>query len=381
MAREYWKAEITRTEAGGEPVDPQRQTITDPAALLGYWRVMAAKTKTDWPVHIELTDGGYTATFANGAAKPVDVDDFMQGTFLRLKAVRRIEFEGALSRGEWPSDGKRAIPQSDEDRFDIIPDTPASQGGNMVIDEKTGEEVDAFWLQIKTKLAALIEKGKAIGKIDTLAKAEAAAGVRDDIRALGKLGEDKRKVEKKPFDDGADAVQAKWVPVLKPASDLAAELLTGIDAFQKAEKARLEKIERDRIAEETRQRLAREAEERRKQQEREAAERAKQAEAAGEAPPPEPEIVVPTADEIEAQAQQAAAEAPVEVAKPVVQGGAYSRATSKAKAQKGVIVDKAAFVAALLAADDPDLNACLQKRADQAARVKFKMPGVEFVDQ
>lgn len=413
----YWKSEIARIEAGGEPIDEHRPG-NEAAAISGYWRVIAAKTKHDWPCLVHKGEGQELYTIQWGAGRPkvmteAEAHEFEQGTFLKCQAVRRLDWTAAAERGAWP-DGKISRPTSDEEKHDIVPDTPASEGGNNPVDEN-GEEVDAFWLQIKTKLDAQIEKVAALGKIimvkgkpflkiDTLENANAAAAIRDAIREIGALGETKRKAEKKPFDDGAKAVQGKWVPVLEPASTAAEALLNGIDGYQVEEKRKAEAAERERVRKETEERLAREAEERAKERERvrleteerlrrEAAEAADKAAEHGDPAPFVPAdediaaqaaaeaaeaVEVLTPDDIAAQAQQAAAEAPVEVAKPVVQGGAYSRATSKAKAKTGTVVDAAAFCSALIANGDEELTAFLQKRASAFARVGAKIAGVEF---
>jgi hypothetical protein len=86
----------------------------------------------------------YTVQWGGGRPKlmsPADVDEFRGGTFLTLKAVRRLDWTAAVERGEWP-DGKRALPQTAEEKHDIIPTTPASEGGNQTFDEETGEEVE-----------------------------------------------------------------------------------------------------------------------------------------------------------------------------------------------------------------------------------------------
>ena len=110
---------------------------------------------------------------------------------------------------------------------------------------------------------------------------------------------------------------------------------------------------------------------RREREEREAAERA----ARGEAYTPAGDV--PTDADIAAQAEQAAAEAPVEVAKPVVQGSAFSRATSRAKVARGKIVDLGKLAAHFVEQKDEDFIAYLQKRVDGAYRVKLTLPGTE----
>lgn len=383
----YWKSEIVRVEAGGPPIPEDRHS--DPAAIIqGYWRVEAAKTKHDWPVLLwrepnpdTNPEGLFSIQWGAGRPKVMtteEAEEFAATTFLKCRAVRRADWTLAAERGQW-GDGKISRPTSTEEKHDIIPDTPANEGGNNPVDEETGEEVDAFWLQIKSKLSLQADKASELGKVVTIkhggkpvpflkiesqADAVKAAAIRDAIREIGGMGEKKRKEEKKPHDDAAAAVQAKWVPVLEPASVIALALLNGIDDWQAREKARLEAEERERVRKETAERLKREADE-----------AAAVAAAAGQPAP-----TVPTDDEIAAQAQQAAAEAPVEVAKPVVQGGVYSKAVGKAKTKVGTIVDAKAFVMALLDAGDEELTEFLQKRANAAARAKIKVAGVEFTD-
>lgn len=378
---DYWGSEITRTERGGEPCDPHRQEVTE---IAGYWRVMAAKTKIDWPCLVWRNSQDYLIQWGGARPKvmqPDEVNEFRAGTFLKCMAVRKAAWEQAILSKQWP-DGKAAIPTTAEERQDIIPTTPAEEGGNMMLDEETGEPVDDFWLQIKTKLEALTTKAEGLGRvvsikgkpafqITDLATAEKAAKLRDDIREIGAMGEARRKEEKKPHDDAADAVQAKWVPVLGPASSMAAAILNGIDAYQRAEQARLEMEERARREAERKRLAAEEAE-------RIAAEVAARAAEAAE----KGEVVAEvTAEEIAAEAEaRAAAEvdaSPIEIAKPTVQGSAFSRAASKARTRTATITDAKALVLHLLDADDADLLEYLQKRASAAARAKVTLPGVE----
>lgn len=371
----YWKSEIARVEAGGEAVDPQRHVVTE---IAGYWRVMAAKSKPDWPCLVHRADGQsrYTVQFGGGRPKPmteIEEDEFRAGTFLNLKAVRRLDWTAAVERGKWPDDGKDSIPKTDAEKLGIDENPPAA-GHNMPPDE---DDPDPVWTQIKTKLEAELAKAKALGKVDTLDKANTAAAIRDAIRSLGKMGDAKRTTEKAPFDEGAAAVQAKYVPTLKPASETAATLLLAIDAFQRAEQKR----EADRLAEERRQEAKRIADEEAQRLRDEAAQRAAEAAEQGQPAP-----TVPTEEEIAEQAEAAAAEKiaeqpVVEALKPVVQGGAFSKATTKAKIVKAKIVDVRALCEHFIHSGDEDFIAYLQKRADGAARVKLTLPGMERVEQ
>jgi hypothetical protein len=378
---EYWKSEIVRTEQGGEPNDPHRQEVSE---ITGYWRVLAAKTKVDWPVLVWHSDNGYLIQWGGARPKPMstaEVDDFRAGTFLKCAAVRKAAWEQAIFSKQWP-DGKVSLPQTAEERHDVIPATPVEEGGNMILDEDTGEPVDDYWLQIKTKLGALAEKAGALGRIvmvkgkpvmqiADLATAEKAAKLRDDIREVGGMGEARRKEEKKPHDDAAKAVQDKWVPVLAPASEVATAILNGIDAFQLAEKRRLEDEERQR----------REAERKRLAEEEAARLRAEAEARAAEAAERGADVPVIDDEQIAAEAAERAAEQvdaePIEVSKPVVQGSAYSRAASKARQRSARIVDVKALVLHLVEADDADLLDYLQKRANAAARAKITLPGTE----
>lgn len=370
------------------PEEDRLSRPTDPHLLSGYWRIVGARTKPDWPVAIWTKEGAEHTIFQigrkvmNTAEHGTEWEEFTVGGWLKCIAVSENDWHMALESGRW-DDGKPARTISKEEEHDIIPSTPADEGGNMIFDEETGEEVDDFWLQIKTKLAALAKKAGALGKVTTikgkgvlrvttLAEAEAAAKLRDDIREIGGLGEKRRKEEKKPHDDAAKAVQEKWVPVLAPASELAEALLNGIAAFQAAEEARLaEEARKQREAEEKRIREEREAELR-----REAEERAAEAAKAGESPPviDDEQIAAQAAEEAAEEAAEIVGEAP----KVEVRGSAYGRATRKAKTRTATITDAMALAKHLLDANDTDLLEYLQKRADGAARAKITLPGMEI---
>lgn len=365
---DYWTREIELRDQQKfvATIDvPFIQSRETTAEISGYWRVMAARTKTNWPLLIwRDADAGQSQHLVQwGGGRPkvlkdAEYDDLRTFTLPHLAAIREVEFEQAVRSKAWP-DGLIAIPSDPNERFDIIPDTPASEGGNMATGED-GEPVDAYHEQIVTKLAALMEKGKAI-KVTDAGTAQKAAAIRDDILALGKMGEARRKEEAKPFDDGKAKVQNKWVPSLQPASALAIALLNAIEDWKRAERRRLEAEERKRIAEETAKRIADEAEARKQA-----------AEAAGQVA-----ADIPTAEEIEAQATAEAAAAPVQVEAPRVQGSATARAASKAKTVKAKIVDAGLLATHLIDSNDADMIAYLQKRADAALRAKITLPGTE----
>ena len=89
--------------------------------------------------------------------------------------------------------------------------------------------------------------------VETQEQADALSKLLDDIRKAGKEADEHRKVEKKPHDDAAKAVQAKWKPLLddcERAADAAKKALTPFLQAQEAERrAKAEAARRE--AEET----------------------------------------------------------------------------------------------------------------------------------
>lgn len=354
----YWRAELAAP--GSQP----RNEVEAPIA--GYWRADGARTKPSWPVAVWYDDDE-TPHFKVGNSQKDGEGPFLEflseATWLRCVAVEHAEYLAAMETGRW-SDGKHARHVDPADKLDIIPDTPAEAGGNMLDDD--GNPVDQFWAQIKDKLEKAQTALAALGKIDTEDKATKAAAQIEILREAGKLGESKRKIEKAPHDAAAAAVQTKWVPVLSPASEAIKAGVDSIDKFQKAERARLQaiadaaaKAERDRLqaiadaeAEAERKRLQAIADE-------EAAAKGKEAEA----------VVV--------EAEQ------VQVAAPVVEAPrvstAYGRAVSKATVRKGRITDEAAFIRAIKGQDD--FKEFLQDKANKLARAKAPVKGMEVYEE
>lgn len=363
----YWLTEIAARDKGFTPSidEPGIQSRDTEQPVDGFWRVMGARTKWDTPIAIWRQPGAEHIVVQFGRKQPETIAEdsdrmleFRSMSFLKCSAVRKVEWEQALSTGYWP-DGKPAWAMSEDQKLDIIPSTPASEGGNI-------DEAEALFAQISDKIQSLIDKAGEVGRIDSLDKANAAAAIVEPLRALGKKGEAMRKEEKRPFDEGAAAVQAKWLPVLEPASATIKRLVDAIDAFRRAEEARLRR-EAEEKARAERERIRREEEERlRAEAETRAAEQGEPA---------------PSDDEIAAQAAQSAAEAdvPVEVEAPRV-GTAYGRAIArKAAVRRGSITDVDAFIGAIK--DQPDFKDWLQDKANKLARAKMQVAGMEIIEE
>jgi hypothetical protein len=360
------------------PEADRQQRPTDPLLMSGFWRIMGARTKPDWPVAI-WTDEGQTETIFQIGRKVMRTDthenewhEFCAASWLKCIAVKQKDWETALERGTW-DDKKPAREISTEEKLDIIPATPASEGGNQPVDEN-GNPIDEFWLQIKTKLEAGIEKLKELGAITTMEKANEAAEILEPLRAAGKMGEEQRKKEKKPHDDASKAVQQKWVPILEPASETIDATVRAIEAFKRAEQKRIDdeaakkrREEEAKIREAERARLAKEAED-----------RAAEARAAGD----DPSEDMPTPEEIEERAAEVAAErmaeVPVETTKVRV-GTAHGKAVSKATVYGGEITDVDLFFQSIK--EHVDTKEFLQRKADALGRAKATVPGMERVQK
>lgn len=383
MAAPYalWHAELKLPT----PEDSRHQRSTEPGEMTGFWRINAARTKPDYPVAIWTT--GEKTFFQIGQKQRNTVDhakewqDFIDGSWLKCTAVLQTpdpkkptaeSWTEALDTGRW-KDGKPAREVTASEKADIIPAAQSSEGRgtNTPLDEN-GAPIDEFWLQIKEGLAADAEALKELGAITSLEIANKAAAILERMSARGTQGEARRKAEKKPHDDAAALVQAKWTPILNPASALIIETKRAIVTFTKAEEARLKRIaDEERRVEEAR--LAKEAADKLAAEE---AERARQAEAMGM------EHQARSEEEIEAEAAQMAAQTVAAAPQPETKvrvGTAHGRAVSKATVYGGEITDPVAFYQAVK--DYPDVKEALQKVADRLGRANAVVPGYKRIEK
>lgn len=369
MADAYrlWRAELKEPT----PEDKRHYRESQPHLLSGFWRIEGARTKPDYPVAIWTEEGHEATIFQIGRQYPMNTvehaekwREFAETSWLKCIAVTDTEYEAAQATGRW-KDGKPSRQLSEDEKLDLIPDTPASEGGNMP------EGGDALHEQLVSRVPSLIQKATALGPIDTLDKANAAAAIIEDLAGLGRKGEARRKEEKQPHLDAATAVDAKW-QVVRQASEAVKALKDAIDKFQRAERIRLQREEDERQRKE-RERLQREAAERIAAEE---AERAKLAEQMGM------QAEVKSEDDIAAEAAQIAeekvAETAVAVTAPRV-GTEFGRGIKKPKKRRAEIVDKAAFIASLDQQDE--FNLFLQTTADRLARANFQAPGIRIIEE
>ena len=352
----YWNKELDAIAAGFVPSIDAPSTLsrdTSDEPVDGYWRIMAARTKADAPVAI--WHDGERVMLKIGRRDPMDNEApdfaaFFASSWPKCAAVLEADYHRALETGIWPGDGKQSRQMSEEERLDIIPTTPADQGGNMVDDE--GKPIDPQHQAILLKATSLVDKANELKSIDTMDKAEKAASIVTDTRSLAKIAENKRVAEKEPHRLAADAVDAKWAPILNALKAATKAMVDAIDAFQRAEAARLRRIAEEE-AEAERQRIA--------------AETAKRLESQGA-----------TEEEQAAAAEEAAAAVETVKVEPIKVSSAHGRAVSKAKRKVGVITDEAAFIDAIKGGED--FAAWLQTKADAIARSKTPVAGMKIVD-
>ena len=109
-----------------------------------------------------------------------------------------------------------------------------------------GEEVDDLLLEARNWLDG--------EPVETEAQAEAISSLLNRLRRVSKDADEARKVEKKPHDDAAKAVQAKWKPIIdradlaaSTAKDALAPYLRKVEEQQRAE-AEAARAEAERLA-------------------------------------------------------------------------------------------------------------------------------------
>lgn len=332
----YWRTELAAP--GTQP----RNEVTVPIA--GYYRADGAKSKPSWPVAVWYDDDG-TPHHKVGNNQKDGHDEFSMfltdATWARCVAVTHDQYLIAMDTGRWPGDGKHARNMTEAELHDI----DLAPGDNAAPVEDTIEE----------QIAAAVAKADAIKVIKNEDEARVANELAAKLKLLFDMGDTERIKEKRSHDEAAAAVQAKWLPIINPAST-ARDRLVGKDGVVK----RWLKAEQARIDEEARQaRIAAQAEADRIQQENEkaAAEAADKGEAAP-APIPAPEP--PPA----AEPQRARA------------GSTFGRATGLRKVTRAKITDIGKLLQAL--STHKEMIEFAQTLANRAAKAGIPLDGMEI---
>lgn len=136
------------------------------------------------------------------------------------------------------------------------PDAYIAQAGighNQPPEEEPKDEYE----KLKKEIELARERAWKIGPLSTQEEADYAGNLRDALNGFYKKAEELRKEEKKPFDESAKKVQAKWKPLIDEAKETADMLRDGpINSYLKKKEAErqeeIKKIEEEEAAEKKR---------------------------------------------------------------------------------------------------------------------------------
>lgn len=301
----------------------KEQTIDADSPQCGFYKIRDGKDGPWLPVMIRMDGSEMRCRVGDNS----DADPLKIWTWCAGRPISKEDAKHAFDTGSFPGDA------------------PAAIGDN------SGEVSIAD--QIKDYAAQAIGWFRKTGIKDEKSK-DMAANYRAELLRLSKEADTNRVAEKKPHDDAAKAVQAKWKPVIDTADGAAEELRAGLTAFMTAEKRRLEAEQRSKW--EAEQKAA--AEQRAKIE----AERAKQKRddpiAALTSPEPELPMAPPPPEPVKVQA-----------------GGQRGRKTGLREVTRYVVTDHAKALAFF--AESEDVRELVGKLADRASKAGVAVPGVE----
>lgn len=292
-------------------------SIEEPNPRSGYYK-LRNKSGVWQPVAIWEKDGELVCRVGSEMRDAADV-----WTWCAKNPVAKDAAKQAFETGAWPGD---------------VPAT-GSNSSAMTLPE----EID----DAATHALAWLQKN---GITDKTA-ADTAANWRARLLDLSKQADKQRETEKRPHDEAAKAVQAKWKPSVETAADAANRLRDALTAWMRAEelKARAEADAKRKIAEEAAAKA------------RAIADEAKADAAARNLPPPPEPVDVPL---------------PFEDAVRIQAGGQRGRKTGLRTITKYVVTDYAAALAHVK--DHPDVRAAVEKVAAAQAKAGATVPGVEI---
>ena len=328
-----WRAELNGQE-------PERQNVdTD---IDGFWRIVGAKTKPDYPV----------AIWGNGLNLRIGNRDIMGGSegwhefigasWLHCVAVTKLEYDQARLNGRW-SDGKPARQMDEAEKLGIDVSTG---GNNPPIEESLAD-------QIKSLAATLDATPEPVDQD----AANKLSGNLEKMRGLLKLAEAERVTEKEPWLTGEREVEAKWKAVKAPGEQAGIAAEARRKNYLRKEQARL-----DAEAAAERKRLQAEADRENERIRAENAAKLAEAEKEGGQPIEEGELASEVA-------------APVVEAPRAVAGGAFGRASGLRKVKVAVVEKPEELAMHFIKTNDGDFSDYLQKRAAAALRGKILLPG------
>jgi hypothetical protein len=284
-----------------------------------YWRAALAGNPPELTLGV-AGSGFYRWQQRDGTLLPVAIWTDEDGAKV-AKVGERVSYANGefcervfawCARNPIPHAVYRAVAERGEPWPDAAPEKPAS---NLPEDP-----CEALRIDLEAE-AELVERIVTDGIADDDAAGRAAA-LADRIAQTGKRADELRTEEKRPHDEAAKAVQAKWKPLVDQAATLTRRLKDAIAPFL--------------------------VEKRRKAQE---AERA---------------------------AREANPAAPVAKVKTSI-AGAEGRPVALRTQRSAVIEDMAAVLMALIS--DPDICDLAQRKADKVARAGGTLPGIRIITE
>ena len=300
------------------------QPIDADSPQCGFYKIRDGKDGPWLPVMIRTGDAGQLRCRVGDNS---DADPFKIWTWCAGRPISKEDAKVAFDTGNFPGDAPAAI---------------GDNSGDLSLAE-----------QIRDYAAQALGWLKKHGIKDTASK-DRAANYRQELLRLRKEADSQRVAEKKPHDDAAKAVQAKWVPLIDEA-DAAAEKLRGeLGAFMVAEKRAAEKAAREKYEAEQRAAAAARAEV-----------EAQRAKLMRDDP-----IAALTSPELELPPEPLCPE-PVKIQA----GGQRGRKTGLREVTRYVVTDHKAALAFF--ADSEDVRELIGKLAERASKAGVAVPGVD----
>lgn len=194
----FWHAQLA-----GKPID-----LDDKLPRVGFYR------KSDQPIAIWMAGDEMVAKVSKGRVQPADAG-FAEQVFAWCcrNAITHEVYTAVMDGGQWPDD----IENLDEARANF-PTDPY---------EALLAELELLEMKIGEFFKQPVNPGDDVRALQADKWKTRAAKLAKDLEAL-------REVEKRPFDDGKKAVQAKFVPHINKADNLKRSVAEGMRAYQLA---------------------------------------------------------------------------------------------------------------------------------------------------
>lgn len=301
----------------------KEQTIDADSPKCGFYKMRDGKDGPWLPVMIRMDGDTMRCRVGdNSGADPLKV-----WTWCASRPISKDDAKVAFETGHFPGDAPAAI-------------------GDNSSDLSLAEQIKDYATQALNWL-------KTKGIKDATSK-DRAANYRQELLRLKKEADAQRVAEKKPHDDAAKAVQAKWVPLIDEAEAAAEKLRAELGAYMVAEKRAAEAEARAKYEIEQKAAAAARAEIE--------AQRAKQMRndpiATLTSPEPELPMAPPPPEPVKIQA-----------------GGQRGRKTGLREVTRYVVTDHAKALAFF--ADSEDVKELITKLAERASKAGVAVPGVE----